>query len=202
MGEKDTEDLYGQEPEQGPDRVAGSDREPEDLSRKADLETDPDMHGEDELGGDAVAVLKNEIAGLREALLRTRADAENARKRAEREIEKVRRFGQERIIQDLLPVIDSLDQGLSTGNEADPARLSEGMSMTRKMLLKVLEDRGLEVLDPEGEGFDPNWHEAMTTQPSADHEPDTVVQVLQKGFSLNDRLLRPARVIVSRPPED
>jgi len=139
-----------------------------------------------------------ELEKLREALLRTRADMDNMQKRAEREMDKARRYQHESIMRDLLPVIDGLEQGLENAEEGDSAR--EGLELTRKLLLKALEDHGLEVLHPEGEPFDPQWHEAMSMQPSDEAEPDTVLMVLQKGYRLNDRLLRAARVIVASAP--
>lgn len=178
---------------------------PDDAPEDAD-QPDPEFTGAAESpdepadDGKSVAALTDEIASLREALLRTRAESENMQKRAERELEKFRRFSQERIMQDLLPVIDSLEQGLASGGDAD--RVAEGMVLTRKLFLQALEKHGLEMLDPQGEVFDPNWHEAMATQPTGDAAPETVIQVLQKGFRLHDRLLRPARVIVAKGLED
>jgi molecular chaperone GrpE len=142
--------------------------------------------------------LEREIEKLREALMRTRADMDNMQKRAERDMDKARRYQHEAIMRDLLPVIDGLEQGLENAVEGDSAR--EGLELTRKLLLKALEDHGLEVLNPEGERFDPQWHEAMSMQPSEDAEPDTVIMVLQKGYRLDDRLLRAARVIVASEP--
>lgn len=142
--------------------------------------------------------LEREVEKLREALMRTRADMDNMQKRAEREMEKARRYQHEAVMRDLLPVIDGLEQGLENASEGDSAR--EGLELTRKLLVKALEDHGLEVLDPQGEKFDPQWHEAMSMQPSEDAEPDTVLMVLQKGYRLNDRLLRAARVIVASEP--
>jgi len=139
--------------------------------------------------------LQQEIARLREALMRTRADMDNMQKRAERDMDRARRYQHEAIMRDLLPVIDGLEQGLENASEGDSAR--EGLELTRKLLLKALEDHGLEVLNPEGERFDPDWHEAMSMQASEEAEADTVLMVLQKGYRLNERLLRPARVIVA-----
>lgn len=141
---------------------------------------------------------EREVEKLREALLRTRAEMDNMQKRAERDMDKARRYQHEALMRDLLPVIDGLEQGLENAAEGDSAR--EGLELTRKLLLKALEDHGLEVVNPEGERFDPQWHEAMSVQPSEDAEPDTVLMVLQKGYRLNDRLLRAARVIVASEP--
>lgn len=145
------------------------------------------------------AELAAEVDKLRDALLRTRADMDNMQKRAERDMDRARRYQHEALMRDLLPVIDGLEQGLENAEEGDASR--EGLQLTHKLLLKALSDHGLEVLDPVGERFDPQWHEAMSMQPSEDAEPDTVLMVLQKGYRLDDRLLRAARVIVASSPE-
>ena len=139
------------------------------------------------------AVEAEEIARLREALLRTRAEMDNLQKRSERELDKARKFATESLLKDLVPVIDSLDQGMESGDGDH-----QGMTLTRKLLLDTLTRHGLEMIDPAGQPFDPQWHEAMSMQPSEEHAPDTVLMVLQKGYSLKGRVVRPARVIVSR----
>ena len=104
-------------------------------------------------------------------------------------------------MKDLLQVRDTLERGLEVDPEsASVEALLEGQQLTLKMFNKVLEDHDLEVIDPVGEPFDPELHEAMTVLPSADHEENTVLEVLQKGFRLHDRLVRPAMVVVSRKP--
>lgn len=135
-----------------------------------------------------------EAAQLREAMLRMRADIDNREKRMEREMVKARKFAIEALLRDLVPVLDSMDQALAAGD----AGAAEGMLLTQRLALKALADHGLEVLDPLGEPFDPSWHEAMTTQPAGDQPVDTITQVLQKGYRLNERLVRPARVIVAK----
>ena len=139
-----------------------------------------------------------EVARLRDALLRTRAEMDNMEKRSRRELEKARKFQLEALMRELLPVIDALDQALDGADESETAH--EGMVLTRKLLLQTLEKHGLELIDPAGEPFDPQWHEAMSMQPTDEAEPDTVMMVLQKGYRLHDRLLRAARVIVARSP--
>lgn len=140
--------------------------------------------------------LAHEVERLRDALLRTRAEMDNMRKRSERDLERSRLYQTEGLMRDLLPAIDGLEQGLENAGEDDAAR--EGLALTHRLLLKALESHGLEVLDPTGERFDPQWHEAMSMQPSDEYEPDTVLTVFQKGYRLNNRLLRAARVIVVR----
>lgn len=149
-----------------------------------------------ELGQDDAAA---EASQLREALLRTRAEMDNLRKRTERELEKSRRFINEALMKDLVPVLDTLDQGVE--NAGGQQVLQEGLMLVRKQLVQSLERHGLAVIDPLGEAFDPDWHEAMSLQPSADHPADSIMLVLQRGYTLNDRLLRPARVIVARPAD-
>ncbi len=173
--------------------VVGSD----DLESEPSEESQPveEDASEQTSSGDQ-ARLQEEVSRLRDALLRTRAEMDNLQKRGDRELEKSRKFAVESLLRDLVPVIDSLDQGLeSTG---DSEALGEGLSLTRKLLVDTLSRYGLSVLDPVGERFDPQWHEAMSLQPSDEHEPDTVISVLQRGYRLHDRLLRPARVLVAR----
>jgi len=140
----------------------------------------------------------DEAARLREAMLRMRADMDNREKRMEREMTKTRKFALEGLMRDLIPVLDSMDQALaaSAANASGDA-VREGLELTMKQALKVLDEHGLEVLDPVGQPFDPSWHEAVATQPAGDAPADSVLQVLQKGYRLNERLVRPARVIVA-----
>lgn len=135
------------------------------------------------------------------AYLRAVAELDNYRKRAAREVEGARQFGAERLAAELLPVLDSLGLALSAANGADAATLVEGQRATLRLLLKAFERAGISEIDPSGQPFDPQLHEAMAIQPTADLAPDTVLQVAQKGYVLNGRLLRPARVIVARAPD-
>lgn len=137
-------------------------------------------------------------------LLRVRADLENLRRRGERDLEQAHRYGLERFVQELLPVKDSLELGLSAsqGAEGDALKgLREGLELTRKMLQNALEKFGVKELNPQGERFNPELHQAMSVQERPDTEPNTVLLVCQKGYLLHDRLIRPAMVIVSRAPE-
>jgi molecular chaperone GrpE len=131
--------------------------------------------------------------------LRAIAELENVRKRSAREIESARQFGVERFAADLLPVADTLDLALRSAATADAATLAAGQQATQRLLLKAFERAGLVPVEPDGEPFDPALHEAMALQPAPGQAPHTVLQVVQKGWLLNGRLLRPARVIVSAP---
>lgn len=138
-----------------------------------------------------------------ELLLRARADLENLRKRSQRELEQAHKFAIERFAEELLGVKDSLEMGLAAaaeGGKVDLAKLLEGKELTLKLLNQVFEKHGIKEIDPAGERFNPELHEAMTVQPSSDQEPNTVLTVIQKGYLLNERLLRPAMVVVARAP--
>jgi molecular chaperone GrpE len=133
--------------------------------------------------------------------LRAVAETDNVRKRAQRDVEAASRYAIERFAGELLDVRDSLELGVAAGASADPARLLEGMEATLRLLSKAFEKAGVSVLDPAGEAFNPEFHEAMATQPSVDQPAGTVLAVVQKGYLLNGRLLRPARVLVAREPD-
>jgi molecular chaperone GrpE len=133
--------------------------------------------------------------------LRAAAETENVRKRAARDVENARRFALENFSRDLLAVKDSLEMGIQAASNADVETLLAGKEATLKLLATTLERFGIEELDPEGEAFDPEFHEAMTVQPSDVMEPGSVLSVIQKGYSLNGRLLRPAMVVVAAEPQ-
>ncbi len=135
-------------------------------------------------------------------LLRVRADMENLRRRAERDLENAHKYALERFVGELLPVKDSLEMGLAaaSGEAADIAKVREGLDLTVKMMQSAVQKAGVREIDPQGEKFNPELHQAMTTQESADLEPNTVVAVFQKGYMLNERLVRPAMVVVSKKP--
>ena len=151
---------------------------------------------------DMLAAAQMEAVEARQDMLRMQADMENLRKRLVREQEKARRRTLERFMGDLLPVRDSLERGLEAASDpaASVEALREGKELIMKMLTKVMGDHGLQTIDPSGESFDPEKHEAMTMLPSPDHDENTVIDVLEKGYQLHDRLIRPAKVVVSRKP--
>lgn len=132
--------------------------------------------------------------------LRAVAEQDNLRKRHSRELENARKFGVEGLAAELLSVADSLEMALQMGTDAPAEALLEGGRATLKQLQAAMEKFGVEVLSPEGEPFDPELHEAMSMQESDTAEPNTVLTVVQRGYQLNGRLLRPARVIVAKEP--
>lgn len=147
---------------------------------------------------------EKEVGETRDAMLRMQAEMENLRKRLLRDQERARKFALERIMADLLPVLDSLTRATEADSgSATVESLLEGKALILKMLGKAMTDHGLVEIDPLGEAFDPAQHEAMTMQPSLDYPENVVMEVLQKGFLLHERLLRPAMVVVSKgEPQD
>ena len=135
-----------------------------------------------------------------ELLLRTKAEMENLRKRTEKDLEKAHKYGMEKFVSEMLPVKDSMELGLAA-QDATVESLHEGMELTMTMFNSALEKLGVREINPENEAFDPELHQAMTLQESAEVEPNTVLTVMQKGYQLNERLIRPAMVVVSKKPE-
>ena len=148
-----------------------------------------------------VEALQEEVAIAKDAALRAQADAINAQRRADMEVEKARKFALERFSQDLLPVVDNLERALEASSGSDAEGMSavvEGVELTLKSLVDVLSKNGITPVDPHGEPFDPQVAQAMSMVENPDVEPNTVIAVMQKGYLLNDRLLRPAMVMVSK----
>jgi molecular chaperone GrpE len=132
--------------------------------------------------------------------LRAVAELDNYRKRTDRELENARKYAVERFAQELVGVVDSLEAGIAAATANPGPALLEGAQATLKQLQRAFDKAGIKVIEPLGQPFDPEWHEAMVAQESRDQPVNTVLSVIQKGYSLNGRLLRPARVIVSKAP--
>lgn len=144
-----------------------------------------------------IAELEAGNAELRDTVLRERAELENQRRRLHRDLEQARRFANEKLLNELLPVYDSLERGLAIEG-GDAAAVREGLALTLKELLKLAEAQGLVPVDPLGQPLDPERHHAVSMVEAPGTAPGTVVNVLQKGYVLNDRLLRPALVAVAK----
>jgi molecular chaperone GrpE len=157
-------------------------------------------HGEVEKLVAQLAEAEAKLVEMRDTVLRERAEIENQRKRLARDVEQARKFANERILSELLPACDNLERGLAVEN-ADVIALREGMDLTLKALYKVIESNGLKPLNPLGELFNPEQHQAMSMVDGKGQPPNTVIAVFQKGYMLNDRLLRPAFVAVAKPPD-
>ena len=182
--------LEGAAADTAADAPAGSEDRTEDIeSLKASIEE-----------------ARREIASLEDRALRATAEAENVRRRADRSIENARKFALERFVEDLLPAVDSFERaveaasGHAEGEGAGASAIAEGIELSLKLLQGAMERQGIAVVDPIGAPFDPNLHEAMTMVDNAEVEPGSVVDVFQKGYTVNGRLIRPARVIVARQP--
>ena len=176
---------------------ADADRETEE----GEVRTDP------ESSESPVASIEDELAEARrearqnlDRALRAHAELENVRKRLERDLQNAHKFALERFVSELLPVKDSLELGLAAASEkgASAAGIAEGVGLTLRMLEQAMEKFGVKTVDPDGEPFDPEFHQAMTMQESDAVEPGTVLTVVQKGYLLNERLVRPAMVIVAK----
>ena len=149
---------------------------------------------------DPLEEIKAELQRAQEDMLRAAAEAQNARRRADQDVEKARKFALERFVADLLPVVDNLERAMSTIDQDDDALKSvyEGIELTYKSFQDSLGRHQVMVVDPMGEPFDPEVHQAMSMVPNADVEPNTVIDVFQKGYVLNGRLVRPAMVVVAK----
>jgi molecular chaperone GrpE len=133
-----------------------------------------------------------------EKTVRAQAELENVRRRTQRDIESAHRFGLEKFVDSLLPIVDSLEQALHLAEQQDNKAMHEGLELTMKLFLDVLAKHSIEQINPEGEIFDPQLHEAMSMQQSDEAEPNTILNVFQRGYKLHGRIIRPARVIVAK----
>ena len=144
---------------------------------------------------------EGEIEALKDQLLRTVAESENIRRRASRDVENAHKYANEKLIEDLLPVIDSLEKALELPDQSDEAKaVLEGIEISLRIFRETLERAGIAIVDPLGEPFDPSRHEALAMVPNKEVEPNSVIEVVQKGYLLNERVVRAARVIVSAAP--
>ncbi len=159
---------------------------------------------EPELSPDKLALLLEDARAKADehwqALLRAKAEIDNLRKRSRRDVENAHKFGLEKFVAEVLPVLDSMELGLSASSEegVDGEKVREGLELTLRMLQTAVDRFGVTEVNPEGERFDPERHQAMTMQETDAVEPGTVVSVIQKGYLLNERLVRPALVIVAK----
>ncbi|ARU29000.1 nucleotide exchange factor GrpE [Cellvibrio sp. PSBB006] len=147
-----------------------------------------------------IASLTADLDTARENALRAQAEAQNARRRAEQDVEKAHKFGLERMVNDLLPVVDNLERALAAIDTSDEsfAPVTEGIQLTLKSFLDSLARHQVVAVDPQGAPFDPQLHQAVSAVPNPDVEPNTVINVFQKGYTLHGRLVRPAMVVVAK----
>jgi molecular chaperone GrpE len=151
---------------------------------------------------DEIERLQADLEQAKDMAMRAQADAQNVKRRAEQDVEKARKFALERFCSELLPVVDNLERALeaTAGEDAALAPIAEGVELTLKSFVDALRKFQIEPVDPVGEPFDPQMHQAMSMIENPDAEPNTVLMVMQKGYTLNGRLVRPAMVMVSKAP--
>lgn len=168
----------------------------------SNVDVNDEVSTDSESGDSELEGLEKKANEFEEECMRLRAEMENMRKRTIRDVERAHKYALEKFVDDLLPVVDSLEKGLNVFEQGDAAieLIKEGTELTHKQMHSVLNKHGLEMIDPSGEKFDPENHEALTMLPSPEHDNNTVMDVIQKGYRLNGRLVRPARVVVSKKP--
>ena len=150
-----------------------------------------------------IETLQEELAAQKDGALRAKADAQNTVRRAERDVENAHKFGLEKFTRELLPIVDNLERALdAAGDDAAVKPLREGVEMTMDLFVKALEKFQVQQIDPVSEPFDPQLHQAMSIVENNDMEPNSVVAVMQKGYTLHGRLVRPAMVVVSKASAD
>jgi molecular chaperone GrpE len=174
---------------------------PESATADGENVSEADPVAETELTAEELLVqMQEEAEAARDAALRAQADAQNIKRRAEQDIERARKFALEQFTRELLPVADNLERALEAAAGDDDAikPIAEGVELTLKSLLDAMKKSNIEVVDPLGEPFDPNLHQAMSMVENSDVEPNSVIAVMQKGYTLNGRLVRPAMVMVSK----
>jgi len=177
-----------------------SDEIQQDQQQPQEAETSAEVDPRDERIAQLEAELAQSQTGVRDAQLRAQAEIENIRRRAEMDVEKAHKFALEKFANELLPVIDSLERALEVANKEDPqlASMIEGIELTLKGLLGAVRKFGVEVVGETGVPFNPEVHQAMSMMESDEFEPNHVMLVMQRGYTLNGRLLRPAMVAVSK----
>lgn len=205
----DKEQQSGKPEEQpGADEAQAAEQQPDARADEAQAAAAKEQEGAEAGATDADAPSpEDEIARLREELeqasdsaLRAQAEAQNAKRRAEQEVERARKYALERFVGELLPVVDNLERALesASGDEEVVKPIAEGVELTLKSFQNALQKYNVEAVDPQGEPFDPQLHQAMSQVENPDVEPNTVIAVMQKGYTLNGRLVRPAMVMVSK----
>lgn len=182
---------------------AGQDQEP--VAQEQEAQEPIQAEGEEqtpESPEETIARLEEAASSAHDEALRAQAEAQNTIRRAEQDVEKARKFALERFCNELLPVVDNLERALEAaeGDEEILKPIAEGVELTLKSFLDALQKFSIEPVSPQGEPFDPQLHQAMTMVENGEVEPNTVIAVMQKGYTLNGRLVRPAMVMVSKSP--
>ena len=193
--EKDTEELKSESADDdclndGPSNVVV---DSEETSEKS----------EEELTVDSLSELEVQLEGMKDQVLRHQAEVQNVKRRADQDVEKARKYALERFCNELLPIVDSLEMAIlsASPDQEDSESILKGVKLTLKMFVDTLAKFNLEQIDPEGEPFDPKLHQAVSMVENNEVEPNTVLSVMQRGYVLSGRLIRPAMVVVSKGSE-
>lgn len=205
----DKEQQSGKPEEQpGADEAQAAEQQPEARAEDTQAAAAQEQEGagagasdaDDPSPEDEIARLQEELEQARDSALRAQAEAQNAKRRAEQDVERARKYALERFAGELLPVVDNLERALESarGDEEVVKPIAEGVELTLKSFQNALQKYHIEAVDPQGEPFDPQLHQAMSQVENPDVEPNTVIAVMQKGYTLNGRLVRPAMVMVSK----
>ncbi|PMJ97755.1 nucleotide exchange factor GrpE [Vibrio sp. 10N.261.55.A7] len=186
-------------------QTANTEQEADVVGSDADIEWNEEQQVDEQESKIAqleAALLTSEakVQEQQDSVLRAKAEVENMRRRTEQEIDKARKYALNKFAEELLPVIDNLERAIQAADQENDAvkPVLEGVEMTHKSFVDVVAKFGLKEINPEGETFNPEKHQAMSIQESADHEPNSVMFVMQKGYELNGRVIRPAMVMVSK----
>ena len=185
--------------EEQPQNVAEEMLEEDQVTLDSQAEEEA-VEGEVEVADSRIEELEQQLAEAKDQAMRAAAEAQNARRRAEQDVEKARKFALEKFVNDMLPVADNLERAIDAANAegAEMVSVTEGVELTLKTLVDALKRHKVDQVDPVGEPFDPNLHQAMTMIEDPNAEPNSVINCFQKGYTLNGRLVRPAMVVVSK----
>jgi molecular chaperone GrpE len=194
------EEIAADEAAEAADVDSGAEGDQSAAANRAGADAAPEA-ADAESGEPTVESLTAELEKMRDLALRSQADAQNTKRRAEQDVERARKYALERFASELLPVVDNLERALESASGDDEALrpIAEGVELTLKSFFDALRKFNIEPVDPAGEPFDPNMHQAMSMVENPDVEPNSVIAVMQKGYTLNGRLVRPAMVMVSKP---
>ncbi|MBO9481656.1 MULTISPECIES: nucleotide exchange factor GrpE [Gammaproteobacteria] len=169
------------------------------MEEAADSEDQAEEQANDD-SAKRIEELEEQLAQAKDQALRAHAEAMNTKRRAEQDVEKAHKFALEKFVNELIPVVESLEKGIESAEQGEGQHetMLEGMRLTLKQLLDALAKFNVEQVNPEGQPFDPNFHQAISMVPNPDMEPNTVMNVFQKGYTLHGRVIRPAMVVVSK----
>ena len=198
MANKPTDESTPEELDSDAIEVSGDDQQSQsDGPEEAKGQNEAEEGQPDAADSSAQEDTSEELTKAKDQLLRTVAEMENVRRRAQRDVENAHKFAVEKLLSDLLPVVDSLEKEEEAAKTTDNAdSMAEGISLSLKLFVSTLERSGIAIVDPLGEPFDPQLHEAMAMVPNPDAEPNSVMDVMQRGYTLNGRLVRAAKVVV------